>query len=804
MSQTQAARPALTKGVPATKAAALAQPSALAASEALEPAKEEAKPSPILIPVSNVRLARPFTREEMTTALEPLLSFKISDEDGKAVKEAFEAAAREDDDDARAAIAKISAPAARNFADWKRLRQPQADFQEAMAFRLAHPLYPELPHDALNEKKLFLSSAPAASVLKFYINRMPLTGAGSGSLGGALMETGERERGLAMIKFAWGRYLLDPVVEEKFRSRFGSQLNEKDNQHREHMLAVRAAYRDDPGKDSDQHGKGLRAALKLKAKKSRNGHESHRKHRHSASEATGFHREALLGGKARAFRVAMLAEPVRLKKASRKSGDSGDNNEDEKKPADKASKPDANSRQAKAAENAFKLAKATAGGPGTLLLRLKELRREGADDDLWSLLRSINPDSADLADPERWWDFRRSEVRRALSQDHPETAYAIAAAHGPLESESLSEAEFMAGWVALRFMKDPLRAAPHFEASSIVGYARTEARAAYWLARAKLEVGAARDAQFYFAQAASRFYTFYGALARQAFQRPNTCEFRAPPQPSGRAISAFVNEDAFKAVMIAKQLDLEPVINSYVLDLARQILDPEQMTLVLELAQRVAGPHVAVRAAKIALLRGYPVEAYAYPALLPKYEEAGGNAKLEPALLNALTRQESEFYTGTVSRVGARGLMQLMPQTAKHVAAAVKMKYELARLVSDPSYNVTLGSVFLAQLLSGYDGSYILTLAAYNAGPGRVKEWIKDFGDPRDKSIDPIDWVERVPFTETRHYIQKILESTQLYRCRFETSQAGFQIIEDLHRGRPGNIPELDDIAGTAGSDETP
>ena len=232
-----------------------------------------------------------------------------------------------------------------------------------------------------------------------------------------------------------------------------------------------------------------------------------------------------------------------------------------------------------------------------------------------------------------------------------------------------------------------------------------------------------------------------------------------------------------------------PLLTSVGVDLARQIRDPEQMTLVMELAERVVPPHVAVRAAKIALLRGYAVEAYAYPTLLPKFDQAGGNGKLEPALLNALTRQESEFYTGTVSRVGARGLMQLMPETAKHIAAAVKMKYELPRLISDPSYNVTLGSAFLAQLLSGYDGSYVLSLAAYNAGPGRVSEWIKDFGDPRDKDVDPIDWVERIPFTETRQYVQKILESTQLYRCRFANSKTRFQLVEDLHRGRPGKFP---------------
>ena len=344
----------------------------------------------------------------------------------------------------------------------------------------------------------------------------------------------------------------------------------------------------------------------------------------------------------------------------------------------------------------------------------------------------------------------------------------------------------------------------HFEASRAPGFARTEARADYWLGRAKLELGAQKEAQDYLAASAGRYFTFYGALSRQALHKAAACEFRAPPQPSKEEIAAFVNEDAFKAVMIAKQLGLESVLVTYVFDLARQIRDPAQMTLVMELAERTLPRHVAIQAAKIALLRGYATDAYAFPTLLPKFDRAGGNAKLEPALLNALTRQESEFNTGTVSKVGARGLMQLMPETARNVAAEVKMKYEAGRLISDPSYNVTLGSVFLAQLLSGYDGSYVLTLAAYNAGPGRVREWIKDFGDPRGKTIDPIDWVERIPFTETRNYVQKILESIQLYRCRFENSKTSFQIVEDLHRGRPGKIPDFAGFAGSADLDETP
>ncbi|MGO9484346.1 MAG: lytic transglycosylase domain-containing protein [Rhodomicrobium sp.] len=788
-------------------APAAPEPAKASAAEVPVPAKPAPPPAPapVSIPASSARPAKSLSADEMTAALQPLLSFRIGDEDAKAVKEAVEAASREDDGDARAAINKIVSPAARNFAEWKRWRNPQADFQESLAFRVAHPLYPDLPQDGTNEKNLFLSNAPAAAVLKFYTNRNPLTGAGHGSLGGALMEAGERERGLAMIKFAWGRYMLDPAVEEKFRSRFGALLDEQDRRRREQLVAIHAAYKEDPGKDSETRGKGLRAALKLKAKKGRNGGSHRALHRNRRRRADGENgtrwlREAAALGKARQLGVASLVEPVRYRRISRKTASGHNKDEDGKKPADEGS----NTRQAKAAANAFKLTREVRGGPGTLLSRLKALRRENADDDLWSLLRSLDPNSADLADPDHWFDFRRSEVRRALIQDHPKTAYAIASVHGPLDAENLSNAEFMAGWVALRFVHDPLLAVPHFKASRITGFPRTEARAAYWLGRAKLETGAAKEAQRYFAEAATRFYTFYGALARQALYRDNTCEFRAPTAPSERAIAAFVNEDAFKAVMIAKQLDLDSVLKAFILDLSRQIRDPEQMTLVMELAQRVTGPHVAVHAAKVALLRGFAVEAYAFPALLPKYGEAGGNAKVEPAILSALTRQESEFFTGTVSPVGARGLMQLMPQTARQVAVSAKMKYDLGRLSSDPSYNVTLGSAFFAQLLSGYDGSYVLTLAAYNAGPSRVVEWIKQLGDPRDKDVDPIDWVERLPYIETRQYIQKILESTQLYRCGFENRKAGFRLVEDLHRGRPGKIPEPNDIAGSSGADETP
>jgi soluble lytic murein transglycosylase len=773
---------------------------------------EHPKPEPVLVPVSELKFPKSSSAPDMTAALEPLLSFKISEEDVKAIKEAAEAAKREDDEDARAAIKKISAPAAKVFGEWLRLHVPRADFQEVMAFRAAHPFFPEPPQDSIFERELFLSRIDSPSVLRFYANRVPLTAAGHASLGAALMETGERERGLALIKYAWGRYVLDPAVEEKFRARFGTLLNEDDQRRRTRLLAAHTAFKNDPGKllaasKGKKDKKGLRAAARAKAKKGKNvsarrgsRRASPPRRRRGAQNGTGTPaREALLNPKAPATASAPLYVPVQLKKpaSKEKSKESGDKNGEGSKPAGKT-------LQTEAAEDALALSKERPAGPATLLARLKTLRRKDSDNELWSILRSISPDNVDLADPDHWWDFRRSEVRLALNDGHPKTAYAIAKAHGPLAGESLSEAEFLAGWIALRFLNDPHRAIPHFEASRVLGFGRYEARAAYWLGRAKLEIKAAQDAQTHFAEAAGRYYTFYGGLARRAVRKANACEFRAPPEPSQESVTAFVNEDAFKAVAIAKQAGLDTVLVSFVLDLARQIRDPQQMTLLMELAGRTAPAQVALRAAKIALLRGYATEAYAYPVLMPKFSQSAGAAKLEPALLNALTRQESEFNTETVSSAGARGLMQLMPQTAKHMAAALKMKYEHGRLVSDPSYNVTLGSAFLAQLLSGYDGSYVLTLAAYNAGPGRVQEWIKDFGDPRAASIDPIDWIERIPFTETRQYVQRIIESVQLYRCRLEDSKTTFQLAEDLHRGRPGKLPELTDVSGSASLDDTP
>jgi soluble lytic murein transglycosylase len=228
------------------------------------------------------------------------------------------------------------------------------------------------------------------------------------------------------------------------------------------------------------------------------------------------------------------------------------------------------------------------------------------------------------------------------------------------------------------------------------------------------------------------------------------------------------------------------MVRVLLLGFAREWTDSARFTLMFELARRIAPANLVVRLAKIALNRGYPVDIYSFPRLLPEFDALGKSENVEHALLHALTRQESEFNAGAVSPAGARGLMQLMPSTARLIASQHKVKFELHKLTADPAYNVMLGAAFLSRLISSYNGSYVMAVAAYNAGPGRVRDWVKVFGDPRRSAIDPVDWVERIPFTETRNYVQRVLEGLQLYRCRFENAKARVLLADDLHRGQPG------------------
>ena len=408
-------------------------------------------------------------------------------------------------------------------------------------------------------------------------------------------------------------------------------------------------------------------------------------------------------------------------------------------------------------------------------------RREQA----WKLLLDTPSEPNVLLDLNNWWTERRINCRGALNDGNPKVAYEIAAKHGLISGDGFIEAEFLAGWIALRFLNDPNSALRHFV--SLRGAAtssRSIALGEYWLGRTALVFGDSKAAMVHFHAAAKYPQHFYGQLARQSIDaRPAHLEITSTPLPTKADIETFVSRDAVRAVGVALATGYEGALPQFFLALARKLTNPAEVVLLVELAKITGNRQVGLRLAKIAFNRDLPLGDYALPiGVMPTFKSLLSD-RVDPALVHALSRQESEFNAAAKSPVGAAGLMQLMPATARATAKAYKVKFDAAQL-TNPVYNSQLGEAHLRDLIDSYGGSYFLSLAAYNAGGGRVAEWIKAFGDPRNPHVDPIDWIERVPFTETRHYIIKIMESLQLYRSRLAGPKQSLQLEQDLNRGR--------------------
>ena len=429
--------------------------------------------------------------------------------------------------------------------------------------------------------------------------------------------------------------------------------------------------------------------------------------------------------------------------------------------------------------------------PEVLLSRVRWLRRHDNDEKAWRLMGMAAESDAAVVAPNAWWQERRIQTRTALNAGKPEQAYGIARGHGGATGDDLHEAEFLAGWIALRFLDKPEAAKTHFANSRAGADLPADfARSDYWSGRAALRLGETATAERHLSEAARHFHTYYGQLARLALgEKAEPIIFRQPARPTKADMDRFVARDVVRALPISRQADFAAFLTLFLYELARDLESPGEMTLAAELAKRVAPPNAVVRFGKVALNRGFPVEVYAYPTDIPEFEMLSGAAPVDRALMLALARQESEFNPEAVSSAGARGLMQLMPATARMMARISNLGYSRSRL-NDPEYNAKLGSAYMRRLLDRFDDSYVMMLAGYNAGPGRVNQWIKLFGDPRRPEIDPVDWVERIPFTQTRVYVHKIMESVQVYRALLEGEAAAeTTLATDLHRGRRTAAP---------------
>jgi len=419
--------------------------------------------------------------------------------------------------------------------------------------------------------------------------------------------------------------------------------------------------------------------------------------------------------------------------------------------------------------------------PVFMLARIQWLIQKDRIADAGRMALAAPHDPAQIEDPDAWWRTRRVLVRKLLDASDPVSAYRVAREAALPQSENYrADHHFTAGWVALRFLNDPTTALAQFQH---VGDGITNpialARANYWQARAAEALGRNHDARAHYEMAARYPTAFYGQLARARLGITGIA--MRHPELDGAQRSAIGNLEVVRAAELLYAIGERELIIPMVSDLADRAVDPAALLGLAEVTSRHQDARATLLLGKAALGRGLPFDQYAFPNFgIPAYASVA--PEIERSIAYAIVRQESEFNQRDVSPAKAVGLMQVTPEAGRDTAKRFGIKYDWQRMVHDAVYNSQMGAAELSGLLQDYRGSYILTFAGYNAGRGRVREWIELHGDPRDPRVDPIDWIERIPFSETRNYVQRVMENFQMYRVRF--GQAPRLSIEaDLRRG---------------------
>lgn len=413
------------------------------------------------------------------------------------------------------------------------------------------------------------------------------------------------------------------------------------------------------------------------------------------------------------------------------------------------------------------LAASAAGDAALTFERARWLRRRDRDAEAaqaWSTNAVAAAEVARAA-----WPERQVMARKLLRLGDARSAYAVAARHGiEVPGEPRQEAEFLAGFIALRRLDDPAGAERHFTrlaegSRSVI----TRARGLYWQGRALAMQGDAAGARQRHAAAAEFPLAFYGQLAALALGEDGAALSariaRTPaPAPGTRQAGAFAARELSRLVLALADIGETRRARSFLLRLEELATDPAEKALAAKLGTRIGRPDHAVWVVRRAGASGLMLLEDGWPAPYPAPPASG----VEPALVHAITRQESNFDPEAVSSANARGLMQLLPGTAQQVARRQGLPYAVGMLTSDPDLNMRLGAAFLEQLLARFDGALPYAVAGYNAGPGRVDEWLGTYGDPRAGQPTMLDWMEQIPFSETRNYVQRVIENMAIYRAR--------------------------------------
>jgi len=407
----------------------------------------------------------------------------------------------------------------------------------------------------------------------------------------------------------------------------------------------------------------------------------------------------------------------------------------------------------------------------------EELRWRTRKDMPGAAIQILLSHPGDLVRPAAWWAERQTIARRVLATGNAALAYRLVEQHGLIEGNSYADAEFLLGFIALRYMNNPELAFDHF--SRILTRVSTpyaKARAGYWGGRAAEAQTKSDVAAKLYTAAADYMVTFYGQLAAHRLGRDAPPHPVPEPAPDPAELARFDQNEVVRAARIFLKLGYRDQSKAFLLNIAEKTTAPVQFAMLATLAEINGRIDLAIAVAKRAIDAGTPLMIHGYPVTAVP---SGGT--VEHALLFAITRQESAFDRDAVSRAGARGLMQLMPATASDIANKLQLPFSVERLTADGTYNVLLGRGYLETLLDDFGGSYALAIAGYNAGPGRVRQWLHDYGDPRGGKIEMVDWIESIPIGETRNYVQRVLENLQIYRGQVGRNTA-FSLVSDLAR----------------------
>ncbi|MFI4997020.1 MAG: transglycosylase SLT domain-containing protein [Hyphomicrobiales bacterium] len=628
--------------------------------------------------------------------------------------------------------ATVATETARAALEWVAIRTDShgTGFRRITAFLKAHPDWPSaLWLRRRSEEALYADKQGFALLASYFSKARPESAPGKLALARLARNQGRTEEAAALVREVWREGEFGHPLESKILEEFGDLLTVEDHKFR----ADRAFYKEDAGRL-------MRAAALA-----------------GVDELALAKAEAAVIDEAGNSEALLAALPAKLKT-----------------------------------------------DPSFIFARIQLLRRTDKQDKLAEaakLMVSAPRDPALIVDGDAWWVERRMIARKLLdasdakpvavkpvagkpgdarpagdgkSADQIWMAYEICAGHGAASAEMRIEAEFHAGWIALRFLDDPTLAAPHFAvAASIAAMPASIARAAYWQGRTAQALGDAGAAQSAYTQASAYATTYYGQLARAKLNLTDL-----PLRETRQLATGDERDLAIRVAEFLYAVGGSDFALPLVADVARRLTDEGQMAALGKVVENGRDAGAALVLGKIATQRGYALDDFAFPTFGVPYYQPVANSADKP-IVYAIARQESAFAQTATSTAGAKGLMQLMPDTARRTAQHAGIALDMSKLNSDASLNARIGAAHLGELFAEQGGSYVLTFAAYNAGGKRVKEWIAAHGDPRHGNVDPVDWIERIPITETRDYVQRIIENMQVYRTRFG------------HASRPINEAEL-------------